>query len=254
MGRHTMRRNRTNRDQRGGFRVRFLIALIGLFPVWWQQRYREEFTAMVIALVNDRRRDMVSLTADIVLAIVDTYACGQSIGRPAATVNSVVMPRPARDGLVVGVLLAVELVVTNVALPASSDDRGWGSVEEVVSYSALFAALAVIGARSRRRAATRHAATVGGAIAGVVVAVMALLTMVAVDNLFFDTISRQPDKLAAFARSGASSLRSYVNLNLLHAAPVIVPALGVVGGLLGSVGGLLVSSGTRRSDSPAGTA
>src|SRR5207248_241334 len=48
-----------------GIRNRFLTFLLGLYPRWWRERYGDEFTDLVGALVDDRRRDTLSLAFDL---------------------------------------------------------------------------------------------------------------------------------------------------------------------------------------------
>jgi hypothetical protein len=72
-----------------------------------------------------------------------------------------------------------------------------------------------------------------------VIATTYLLTWFGIDNVFFDTISRQPEKVLALAASGQSSMRSFLNVNLLRGSWIFIPEVTVVCALLGYLGGRL---------------
>jgi hypothetical protein len=226
--------------KRRGLRARLLIALTGLFPVWWQQRYRDEFTDMLRALLTSGRRNTLSLALDIVVGAVDAHLLAGPANRAPAFP---VVRRAAYEGLAVATLLAAGNVLTNVVFPTAAADDGagpWAAIGIVVVYLGVFGLMTAIGARGTQRSTTRHAGIKAGATAGLVIATMFILTWFAIDNLFFDTISRQPEKVLAFATSGQSSMRAFINLNLLRGVGFFIPELTVVGALLGWLGGRLV--------------
>jgi hypothetical protein len=112
------------------------------------------------------------------------------------------------DGLIISGLLAVGVVVTNVAFPAGPDesdsDPGY-FIGNLACYALLAVLLIVIGARACRRTGTRMSGAKGGA-AGGVIAVLVTVTFLVVNNVFFDLVSQQHDKRVAFAASGWSSM------------------------------------------------
>jgi hypothetical protein len=224
--------------RRRRLRARLLVGLTGLFPAWWQQRYRAEFTEMLEALLDHGRRDTLSLMLDIVVGALDAHLWPGAMTSPRRTAFPVVR-RAVYDGLIVAAVVALDIVVTNL-IPAISDDGEnlWGQIGVLVVYAGVIVFLTVTGARGSRRSTTRYAGGKAGAAAGFVIVTVAMLTFFAVDNLFLGVISRQPQKVVAFATSGESSMRTFINLNLATAALLMIPVVTVLGALLGSVGGL----------------
>jgi hypothetical protein len=219
-------------------RARLLIALTGLFPAWWQQRYREEFTDMLRALLASGRRDTLSLALDIVVGALDAHL----LARPASGSVPSVVRRGACDGLGVAALVAVVNVLANVTFPATLGDNAsgpWNLISVVVVYLGGLVLLVVIGARGARRSTSRHAGVRAGAAAGFVIATVAVLTFFVIDNLFFGTISQQPQKVIDFAASGQSSMRTFINVGLVHASLVMIPEWMVTGATFGHLGGRL---------------
>ena len=217
-------------------RLRLLIMLTGLFPTWWQQRYREEFTDMLRALLAGGRRDTLSLALDIIVGALDAHL----LGRPARKTFPVVR-RAAYEGLAVAALVAVANVLTNVVFPTAADDGSspWGVIGILVAYLGTFGLVVTIGVRGTQRSTTRHAGLTAGATAGFVIATMFILTWFAIDNLFFGTISQQPEKVLTFATSGDPSMRTFINLNLVRATLLLIPEFTVTGALLGYLGSCL---------------
>lgn len=224
-------------------RTRLLIALTGLFPAWWQQRYREEFTDMLRALLTSGRRNTVSLALDIVVGALDAHL----LARPASTAVLPAFPvvrKAIYAGLPFAALVAAVNVLANVVFPAAFDDNAggpWNLISVVVVYLGGFVVLAAIGARGTRRSTTRHAGVKSGAAAGFVIATVAMLSFFAIDNLFLGTVSQQSQKVITFATSGQSSMRTFINLDLVRAALFVIPEWTITGALLGYLGGRLRS-------------
>jgi hypothetical protein len=180
-------------------RTRLLITLTRLFPTWWQQRYREEFTDLLRALLADGRRNTLSLALDIVIGALDAHL---SL-RPASPPTFPVLRRAAHTGLAVAALLAVDNVLANVVFPVSLNDNSpWGQVDSVVVFLGVVVLLVAIGAHGTRRSTTRHAGIKAGATAGFVIVTGIMVAWFGIDNLFLGTISQQPEKLITFATSG----------------------------------------------------
>jgi hypothetical protein len=232
--------------RRRRLRTRLLVALTGLFPTWWQQRYREEFTDMTGELLSSGRRDTVSLALDIVVGALDAHL----LARPAieAVPTFPVVRRAAYAGLPFGALVAVVNVLANVVFPAAFDDNAggpWNLISVLVVYLGGFGYLMAIGARGTRRSTTRYAGIKGGAAAGFVIVTVIMLAFFAIDNLFFGTISQQPQKVLTFATSGQSSMRTFINLDLVRASLFTIPEWTIAGAMLGYLGGRV--SAFRRS-------
>jgi hypothetical protein len=199
-------------------RLRLLIMLTGLFPTWWQQRYREEFIDMLRALLAGGRRDTLSLALDIVVGALDAHLLASPERRAVPVVR-----RAARDGLAFAVLVAAVNFLTNVTFPTGDDNGPWGLLSVAVVYLGGFGVLTAIGARSTRRSTARHAGIKAGAVAGCVIATVAMVS-------FF---------VIGFATSADPSMRTFINLNLVRATLLLIPEFTVTGALLGYLGSRL---------------
>ncbi|MDQ1654901.1 MAG: hypothetical protein QOI35_4101 [Cryptosporangiaceae bacterium] len=151
--------------------------------------------------------------------------------------------RGSIDGLLVSVVIAVFVVVTNVVFPGGpqeSDADPEYRVRYGITLAVLAVLLAVIGAHGRHSARESRAGIVAGikagAAAGAVIAVMITVTFLAVNTLFLGIVSHQHDKRIAFAASGWTSLRAYLTVTQLRGALFLVPALAVAGAALGLAG------------------
>lgn len=148
--------------------------------------------------------------------------------------------RGALDGLLVSVVAATVLVLSNVVFPAGpeeSDNDPEYLVQLGAGYLLLFGVFVLIGLHARRRLDNGWAGAAGGAAAGLVLAFVVMVTSLVIDNAFLSTVSQQHDKRVAFEASGWSSMRAYLNVRTLLGALVVVPGATVVGGLLGALGG-----------------
>jgi hypothetical protein len=161
--------------------------------------------------------------------------------------------RGVYDGLAVAAAMAVLVVWTNVLFPAGPNESD-GDPEYVRQILAVYATLALllvaIGAHGRSAAATDVAGVKAGAAAGLVIATLTLATFLVVDNVFFDVVSQQHDKVVTFAASGWSSMRAWVNVQLLRGVPFVLPLATVFGAALGYLGGQL-REGLRPRQRPA---
>jgi hypothetical protein len=156
--------------------------------------------------------------------------------------------RGVLDGLLVSAVAVAVLVLSNVVFPAGpdeSDDDPEYVVQILAGYLLIAAVLVVIGLRARRRAAgaaggvDARAGVLGGAAAGLVMALAVLVASLVIDNVFLATVSQQHDKRVAFEASGWTSMRTYLNIRTLLGALVVLPAATLAGGLLGGLGGLI---------------
>jgi hypothetical protein len=138
------------------------------------------------------------------------------------------------------VVASVTFVSNTIPALSENSPNPWVGAQVPVVYVGMFVLLMAIGARGARRSNTRYAGSKAGATAGFLIATVALLALFGVDNLFFGIVSQQPEKVAAFATSGQSSMRTFVNLSLVPPALVMIPLATVTGAMLGAVGGLLV--------------
>jgi hypothetical protein len=73
-----------------------------------------------------------------------------------------------------------------------------------------------------------------------------MLAFVAIDNLFLDVVSRQPEKIWGFQHSHEPSMRAYVNHGLLRGFCTVLPIQTAIGGLFGLLGGAAGRLGAAR--------
>lgn len=219
--------------------IRLLLALIRLYPRWWRDSYGAEFADLVVMLVTRRRRDVLSLAADIVIGALDAHVAGGV--RPAATRDPAVR-QGLFDGFRVAGALAAGIAVLGFVFPMGpneSDDDPPYRQEVLAGYAMIAVLLVVIGLRARRRSDTAVAGAKAGAMAGLVISVALVVTFLLLDNMFFGTVSQRHDQLVAFTASHWSSQRAFVNVTLLVGAAALVPFLTAAGASLGFVGGQL---------------
>jgi hypothetical protein len=141
-----------------------------------------------------------------------------------------------------GVLIAVfswlgvsaEILLTNVVFPTRTDNDG---VLVVVSYLGIFAVLFLTGVLAARHGASRTGQVVAGLIAGALIGALTVVTFAVVDNVWLGIVSQQQAKIDGFARSGAASMREYINHSLIGLAVFFTVVLAAFGAALGALGG-----------------
>jgi hypothetical protein len=142
-------------------------------------------------------------------------------------------------GLVLGVILMVVIVWSNVIVPSHESDDEYGAWY-LAFYLGLFVYFGIAGslASGRRRPTFGRSALTGAATALLSVGI-ALLTFIVIDNLFLDIVMTQPDKMAGFANSGLSDARDYVNQGNLLAVVIALPVTMLIGAAFGALGGAI---------------
>jgi hypothetical protein len=115
---------------------RLLVALIGLFLSWWQQRDRGELAEMIEALLREGWRNTPVLMADIVVGALDArrYPAAMTVARPRTVP---VLRRGLCDRFVVATVLTAGIVRANVAsgrCPMTSVPDPWGTFMVVAGY------------------------------------------------------------------------------------------------------------------------
>jgi hypothetical protein len=147
------------------------------------------------------------------------------------------------DGGVVAVVAGVYVVLSTVVF---ADPRAGGSTGVALLEPALLAVMcAVIGAHVGRGASARWIGLLGGALGGVVIFVGLAVAVLIVDNVWYEQVRQQPEKIAAFA-GHAGSMRAWINASLLRGAAIGTPVVAVVGGLCGLLGaGIARQAGKR---------
>jgi hypothetical protein len=142
--------------------------------------------------------------------------------------------RVIRRGAIVGMIAWVPwgtgIVLTNVVFPTrQSHDGLWVPLGYLLIFAVFaFAGLTPAGARSRVAA---------GAVAGAVFGVLNIATFVVVDNVFLEIVSQQENKIEGLRESGMTSMRAFINTNLVPAGIFMTVEFVVFGILLAVVGG-----------------
>jgi hypothetical protein len=108
-----------------------------------------------------------------------------------------------------------------------------------VTYLAVFVALGGIGVLAGRCGAARRVQVLAGVVAGAAIGALTVVSFAVVDNIWLGTVSRQPQKIDGFAHSGATSMRAYINHDLIGPAIFAVVAFGIVGAIMGAIGGMV---------------
>jgi hypothetical protein len=214
--------------------------LIRLYPRAWRERYGEELTALVDDLANERGR--LRLAFDIGRGALDAHLHRRHEVR--RYLSDTALRRGAYDGLILAAVLAVVAFLTVVVFPPGpneSDDDPEYLVQLLAAYVLLAIALMAVGAHARRRSASPYAGLKAGAAAGLVIAVMVTLTYLVINNAFFPVVSQQHDKRVAFAASGWTSMRAFINMQTVRGLFVIVPLATAVGAVLGFLGAALLA-------------
>jgi hypothetical protein len=219
-------------------------ALIRLYPRAWRERYAVEFGQLVADVSGERvgwrlAVDMLRGAADA--HIQRRFGMRRVFAHPAVR-------RGVFDGLIISLLVAINVVITNVVFPPGPDESD-SDPEYIWQTLAIYAVLALllvaIGARARRRGPNATAGLIAGGVAGVVIGVLVTVTFVAVNNLFLSVVSQQHDKRIAFAASGWTSMRAYLTVEQLLGGVFLVVALGAVGAALGLLGAALFRPRSR---------
>jgi hypothetical protein len=139
-------------------------------------------------------------------------------------------------GLVLGAILMVLIVWSNVIVPSHESDDEY-TAWYLAFYLGLFVYFGVAGAVFGRGALT-------GAVTALLSVGIALLTFIVIDNLFLDTVMTQPDKMAGFAASGMTSARDYVNQGNPGIFVVLLFVM-LIGAVCGALGGAIRSRVAR---------
>jgi hypothetical protein len=225
--------------------------LVRLYPRWWRERYEDEFTDLLTALRAER--GAVGCAVDVVRGALDARLQRRPDMRflPADTA----LRRGGYAGAAIATVMTVVLVLSNVAFPrnpAESDNDPEYLRQLAAGYLLLLVLFLAIGAYAGRFTGDAKAGVKGGAAAGLVIAVVVLVVMLVVDNAFLDVVSQQHDKRVAFAASGYSSMRTFLNMQKLMGAAVLVPGATGLGAALGALGGVIVRFRSRQQPDAAG--
>jgi hypothetical protein len=207
-----------------------MIWLVRLYPRRWRERYGAELEQLVRDLQPAGFRLPVAL--DLARGAVSAHV------QERIAMNVVRRRSIVRTAVIAGVVwlgLSVEILLSNVVFPSTTDDD---AVPVVVSYLSIFAALFLAGFVVARAGAGWKGQVIAGLAAGVTIGLLTAATFAVVDNVWLDVVAQQQTKIDGFAHSGAASMREFINDGLIGVAVGLPIGLGVFGALFGLAGGL----------------
>jgi hypothetical protein len=138
-------------------------------------------------------------------------------------------------GILLGLLMAIGVIVTNVLLPLVHVDLAENQLTEALPWAVVVMVIAGAGWSRRRVGAGARA---GGTVAFLAFGIV-MLTFLLVDNVFLDLVSQQPEKQRLLHESGYQSMRVAVTMAQLRALITVLPVLSVLGALVGGLGGMV---------------
>jgi hypothetical protein len=138
---------------------------------------------------------------------------------------------------VVWLVFSVGVVLSNVVFARVQGDDG---VEVLAAYSLLFVAFMVTGRHAARVGGGSGIQALSGAVAGTLIGSFTAGTFFAVDNIFLSIVATQQSKIDGFAHSGMTSMREYLNHDLIGPLVFWTVAFGVFGAVFAMVGGATV--------------
>ena len=207
--------------------------LIRLYPRRWRQRYGVELEQLVqdLRLSSSRMAIAIDLAKGALAAHLEQRCHMQTANRNAI-----------KHGVLLAGLtwlgVSTEVLLTDVVFPSKTDNDSVPLV--LASYLGVFAILLLTGRLAARRGASRTGQMVAGMVTGALIGALFVGTLAVVDNVWLGIVSQQQAKIDGFARSGAASMRQYINHGLIGPAVFFTTVLGVLGAALGIAGGLSV--------------
>jgi hypothetical protein len=233
--------NTNNHDRRTTIPEWLYEVLVALYPKHFRQEYGPAMRQVLREMLDDSEvggwRLGMRILADVARSLQPEYLA--ILRSRAAEAGN------ARYGFVLGSLSCVVIVTTNVVYPRFDYFGLDENIAMLLSVALLLLFFAATGFRASRTAQRVVAGTRVGALTALVGMGIAMLTFTAVDNLFLDIVSQQPEKVWGFQHSQASSMRAYINLGHLRGAIVVLPLLVLVGAVCGTLGAALQTL-TRR--------
>jgi hypothetical protein len=140
-------------------------------------------------------------------------------------------------GVLLGLLMALGILITNVLLPLLHVALPENDVANIAVWGFVFAMIGVAGWCAAHRG-LRTALTAGGLVALIGFG-MAMLTFMIVDNVFFDLVRHEPEKIVLFQQSGYASMRVAITMVQVRALLTVLPVLGALGALIGGLGSVV---------------
>jgi hypothetical protein len=149
------------------------------------------------------------------------------------------MTRRTRIRLVVAALPAIAFTLHDLVFQLP-DNQHEASLGFFATVGGLLLVWAATGYLSADRTGGVGRALKTGALGGTISVAILWLTFIALNNLFIDRMSYEPDRIRAFRASGYATMREFVNQGLFPGLffPVLMCVAAFAGAAGGAVGGL----------------
>jgi len=141
-------------------------------------------------------------------------------------------------GVILGVILAVLIVTSNVILPSNGPDSSTS-----LSISPILIGGYIIWASFHAGKASKSPNYIYrvGALTSLIGFLISMATFFVVDNAYLNIVSRQTDKIIGFSHSHLSSMQVYINQGLFTGLIIGIPASIVFGLACGLIARKLVT-------------
>ena len=144
-------------------------------------------------------------------------------------------PGSIRLTLAVAIIPTIAFVLHDLVFQLP-DNEGEASLGFFITIVGLLCVWGCSGYLMARRANRRAMAPLAGAVAGILSVGILWLTFVALNNLFLDRMSYEPDRIRAFHQSGYATMREYWDHQRGWGPfPLVMLVAAVVGGIGGAV-------------------
>ncbi len=217
-------------------------ALLHLYPF----SYRKTFEAQILQTFRDHYRDRQEnnedigflFWADIILDEVSNIL-KERIAHLRGGVNKM---NKYTIGITIGLLLAIIAFISNVVFPSPNVSDDQNTVAISLAYLLMFFIWGLSGYLESKKNKRLQAGAIAGAVTAVITTAFVMVSFILIDNLFFDTVKQQVDKVTAFHNQNTyHDMRVFINSGNVRALIIGIPVAGIIGACLGGVG-----SGIRR--------
>jgi len=140
-------------------------------------------------------------------------------------------------GLVLGIVLSIVVVLTNIVFPNNSSDDG-----RIIglSYLILFILFMGVGYFLSKKTNPLKNGAIAGAVSSAIAFFLTMLTFIVIDNLFLGIVSKQAEKIYGFTHQNTyQTMRDFINSGNLRGLVFGIIMATVFGGLAGALGASL---------------
>jgi len=225
--------NSHNRQQRLPERLYGLLLL--LYPERFRRAYGAEMRQTFHAMLDDAQigawRLWPRVLADVSGSLLPEHLVSWRRGEGKV--------HRYAYGVSLGAMLCIAIVATNVIDPSSTYFGLGENLAMLLSAGSLLVFFVAIGFLVSGNTARIATGARIGALTALIGMGIAMLTFLAVDNLFLDIVSKQPEKIWGFEHSQFASMRAYINAGHLRGLVTVLPVFVLVGAACGAIGAAL---------------